>query len=503
MKSLGSISIAAALVLAACGSGAATPSDGGPGDAELPPDGSNSNPYAACAELTSPEQTVRELPAHLIGDVTGGGADLTAPVKPHTCAVTNAPFGVQSAGDDDVIAVTGLTPGVDYVARMVSSADLSFYVITGCSSPAGPTSSECLLYEDATTSGAEVGHFVAPDGPTWLVVDYYATEPPADGTWSIDVYPSACTGDAQCGGTTPSCLDGRCVGCSTSFDCADPTKPVCNTSTHTCGPGTSSCTGDDGPPSEDRDDGPAGARVLVPNSAGQAGLSGHICNAPATERDYVSFTVTQPGDDWEIQLNWQAAVDLDLALYDAHGHPLGLSFYEHPEDVVLTYLPAGTYYAAVSLFGPSQSTSVPYQLQTLRVGDACQSTADCAAVFRNQLYRGNCSGGACHMIDGGGQVGPGGACDSVSDCAAGSSCASFFFTADADTHDVCGTYCADNADCAALGYDFVCASYSSLPQSFCVKGCTSDLQCPVSVNTVPSSPPWARLHCEKTTGLCK
>jgi hypothetical protein len=486
------------LAAAACGGTTTAVPDAPSGDAPAPPDAGGDAMPLACAELTSPELTITALPTHVSGDLASTGADLIAPPQ---CATDDDPFGEQTAGNDEVIAVDGLTPGTDYVVRLVGSADLSFYVITGCSVPTGPANRDCLLYEDKTTSGAEVGHFVAPDAPVWIVVDYYASQPPTDGTWSLDVYASQCTSDAQCGGTTPSCLDGRCVGCSSSFDCADPAKPVCDTSTHVCGAGTGGCTGDDSMPPENGDDGPAGARVLVPDAQGRTTTTGHICNTPSSERDYFAFTVAQPGDDWEVQLSWSTTADLDLAVYDHDGATMGLSYYETPEDILLTYLPGGTYYVAVSQYAQQPvAQSTAYTLRTARAGDACASSADCAAEYRNQIYRGDCSGGACVPIAGGGALAPGDACDRVSDCATGSSCASFFFTANADTRDVCGTYCTHDSDCSGMGAGFVCTTY--LQQNFCVEKCTADAQCPVSVSTAPSTPPWARLRCDKPTGHC-
>src|SRR5256885_1174005 len=156
MKSLGSISIAAALAIAACSGGAGAPPPGGPRGGAPPPPRPHNHPHPPRAPAPPPPPT---------------GAPPPPPPPGHP----------------------------------------------------------------PRRRGAEVGPFIAPDGAAWLVIDYYATEPPADGTWSVDVYPSGCTSDAQCDGTTPSCLDGRCVGCSTSFDCTDPSKSVCNSSTHTCG----------------------------------------------------------------------------------------------------------------------------------------------------------------------------------------------------------------------------------------------------------------------------
>src|SRR5579862_6047936 len=144
--------VTVACALAACGGTALDNPDASPGGSDAsPPDGGVvDGPYAACNEITSPEITLTALPAHASGNIDSCGADLVAPAS---CAVTNAPFGVQTAGDDEVVAVTGLTAGTDYVVNLNGASDLSFYVVTGCSTATGPSSQECLLYEDATTSG--------------------------------------------------------------------------------------------------------------------------------------------------------------------------------------------------------------------------------------------------------------------------------------------------------------------------------------------------------------
>jgi Cys-rich repeat protein len=87
----------------------------------------------------------------------------------------------------------------------------------------------------------------------------------------------------------------------------------------------------------------------------------------------------------------------------------------------------------------------------------------------------------------------------VSDCAAGLSCSSFFFVANADTRDVCEPGCTSDAQCGA-GY--VCTTY--LQQNFCVQQCTADAQCPTSVDSQPTSgQPWYRLTCDVATGRCQ
>ncbi len=57
---------------------------------------------------------------------------------------------------------------------------------------------------------------------------------------SVDAGPDAST-CAVCGGNTPICLQGSCVECMVSADCNhDSTKPICDTTTHTC----AACTSD-------------------------------------------------------------------------------------------------------------------------------------------------------------------------------------------------------------------------------------------------------------------
>lgn len=445
----------------------------------------------ACGAFTGPGAST---PLHVSGAI--GAADVQAPSQ---CATVDAPFGMETGGPDAVVRVDGLSTGTAYAVRLDAAADLSFYVVTGCTAPTGPTSEQCLLFEDATTSGAETGQFVASGPTAYVVVDSFGSALPPDPTFTLDVHVASCTDSAQCGGATPICTNGACVECATSFDCHDPSRPVCS-ATGTCVMGDDACLSDD--PAEPDDDGPAGARLLAPDASGDASASGQICSSPSAEADYLAFDVTSLGDTWDLGLAWTGNPDLDLALYDATGAPLGLSFWEQPEHVRLTYLPAGRYYARVTESSASPDASpVAYTVTAHRTAGApCTSSADCAATFANQLYRGSCTAGACVPIDGAGTVPQGGACDHQSDCAAGLSCPSFFFVANADTRDVCAPSCASDADCAGLGGSYVCTTY--LQDNFCVQACTSDLQCPTAVGDPPPSGPWYRLTCDTASGRC-
>ncbi|HEU0033725.1 MAG TPA: hypothetical protein VFQ53_24025 [Kofleriaceae bacterium] len=479
------------LLAAACGENASPRMPDVDGGAPDPSDPA----YAACAEFTGPGVIV---PAHVEGVLAG--ADVTSP---GTCAVTNAPFGVESAGPDRVISLRGLRTGQPYVVKVTSTSDLGFYVTTGCSTSTGPSSEQCLLFEDESLGNVELGRFVATGTSAFVVVDYYSSQAPSSADFMLDVYEEECADASQCDASRPACSDGLCVECETSFDCHDAAAPRCDDVAHQCTTGIDTCTtgpyGDD--VAEPADDGPAGARVLALDATGRGVAAGAICASPLGESDFVAFDVTTIGEAWSLQLGWSGSRDLDLELFAADGTPLGMSFWEQPERVRLTYLPIGRYYARVREFASTIDPGpVSYTLLAQRtLGPGCTSATDCAAEFRNQLYRGRCEAGACVAIDGGGAIAEGGACDSQSDCGPLLHCPSFFFVAHADARDTCARGCSADADCAALG-DFVCTTY--LADNFCVPRCSSDAECPTSPGDEPTTGPWYRLRCDVTSGRC-
>jgi hypothetical protein len=476
-----------ALVLAACGGGGTTTPDAPPPDApvDMPP------AFPACREFGGNAATV---PAHIVGSLAS--ADVQSPTQ---CTSVDAPYGIESAGPDAVVRLDGLVPGTAYIVQLASAEDFAFYVTSGCSTPSGPAATECTLFVDASSGTQEVGRFVAESTTTYVVVDYYASHTPANQGFTLDVYAEACTINSQCSAGLPVCLNGKCVECASSFDCVDAQAPRCDTASATCIAGIDSCNTDDA--IEPDDDGPAGARALVPNGAGLATMNGEICSVPRSESDFYSFQVTAVGETWDLDLTWNGNRDLDLELFDATGSNFGLSYWEQPEHVRLTYLAPGTYYAKVTDFSAQTANSVAYTLTAQRtLGTGCTSRADCAAEFRNQVYRGECAAGSCVKIDGAGLVPEGGACDSVSDCGKNQSCPSFFFVANADTRDVCARTCSSDTDCMPLGGNYVCTTY--LITNFCVQKCTSSAQCPTSVDSTPTSGPWYQLSCQLATGRC-
>lgn len=451
--------------------------------------------YPACAEFAS--QPPIAVPVHLEGDLAG--ADL---VSPQQCGVVDAPYGIESAGVDRVVPLTNLRPGVAYVVKLRSSADLAFYVVTGCATESGPGADQCLLFEDASSGEVEVGRFVAGGTSAFVVVDHYESRAPSSTAFVLDVYAEQCEDDSQCtDGGAPACSDGLCVECVSSFDCPDPDKPRCDLMALACAPGVDSCIADDS--AEPRDDGPSGARVLALDAAGRATLTGSTCASPHGEADYVAFDVTTLGETWDFTMTWPGGRDLDLELYDAHGTPIGLSYWEQPERARMTYLARGRYYLRIDEFASTTDASpVSYSLTAQRtLGAGCAASADCAGEYRNQIYRGHCDAGACVAIQGQGAVAEGGACDSQSDCALALHCPSFFFVANADTRDTCARACDESTDCAPLGDHFVCTSY--LGNNFCVQKCTSDDHCPTAIGSQPgTNQPWRRLTCDIASGRC-
>jgi hypothetical protein len=478
-------------ILAACGGGSSTPKiTDGPTGSDAPPD-TPPDSYGACVKFNVTPQTA---PAHITGAVAG--ATLQAPAH---CAQIDAPYGVVSAGPDSVFEIGGLVVGTKYVVQLTASADLSFYVATGCTSASGPSDADCLLFEDASPTGNEVGQFTATGTTAYIVIDTFTSTPPANASFTLDVFADSCTSASDCSAGVPACVNGRCVQCATSFDCTDAAAPRCDAA-NTCQTGVDTCLTDD--PAEPHDDGPAGATVLVPDGTGYAAHSAQICSNPATEADFYAFDVASVGDTWDFALSWQGAPILHLDLYDAAGLPLGASYWEEPQTARLTFLAPGRYYAVVTEVAPANdAAAVNYTLEAQRTaGTGCTGSADCAATYRNQIYRGDCVAGSCVHLPATGAVAELGACDRQADCASGLSCPSFFFVSSADTRDVCARSCSGDTDCAVLGAGYVCTTY--LAQNFCVQKCTSSSQCPTSTTAQPGVGPWYRLTCDAPSGRC-
>jgi hypothetical protein len=424
----------------------------------------------------TPAGTISSYPGTFAGDTTNAGAEFT--VAEGACATENAFF--DPVGNDQVVQLENLTPGQLYVVSVDSAAaDLSFYVAEMCDA-AGPTTGACLLFNDATVAGtAEINAFRAPaSGRVAVIIDSYDA--------------------AELGAYTLSVSEGEC---STLYDCTTGAAPICDAgNTFLCVPGPNTCTGDDAADTgATSDDGPGGAQVITgPTQV----VTGAVCAEPVgVEGDWFAVTVLD-GESVDLQLDFDAgAADLDVYVFDGTGVLWGLTFWQAPETVNLTYLPAGTYYFMVNAFAPSGPAATAYTA-TFNVGPAqtCATSADCAAEYTTQVYRGNCAAsGACEFIAPGAATN-GAPCDSADDCMSGF-CSYLFFESDAQDS-VCSTMCTVTQDCAAVGAGLTCTTGFST--NFCLPSCANDIECGVVQTGAVNDPgeAWNYLTCTVADGTC-
>jgi len=289
--------------------------------------------------------------------------------------------------------------------------------------------------------------------------------------------------------------------CTNDFSCLLAASPVCN-GAGSCVAGPSACVGDDAADvGVGADDGPAAARTLVSGVA----ATGSICSSPASEADFYKIVVAN-GEGLTLALAWTngaTPVDLDPDILDSTGAVMGRSFYLNPENVRVTYLPAGTYYVRITSFAATASTAVQaYTLTVTRTAaQVCTSRADCAAEYSTQLYRGNCvtATGVCAAIPAGaGAVNT--PCDSGNDCTS-MRCSYIAFDADAQDS-VCSATCTTTAACTAIDPGLTCTT--GFQTNFCVPSCTTDLQCGANPGSsmVTTGQPWDYLTCTVATGTC-
>ena len=293
----------------------------------------------------------------------------------------------------------------------------------------------------------------------------------------------------------------RRAECVTSFDCPLSTEPLCSAS-GVCGAGPIDCTGDDeGDTTPGGDDGPAGARSLTGAVDTPVALTGAVCNVGAGETDFYTFTVLQ-GEGMVLDLTWDnAGRDLDLYAQADDGTLLGLAFWRRPEQVTLTYLPAGTYYLQVALYSTTPIPEAePYTITATRtLAQVCAGPADCAAEYADQLFRGDCAAGACEFIAPGAAA-TGALCDSSDDCLSGL-CSYVSFEADAH-ESLCTEPCTTTADCVTVGAGLTCTSGSF---GMCVPTCASNLDCganPYDGGLLEPDHPWHYYACNTAIGVC-
>ncbi len=296
----------------------------------------------ACLEFATPDGTISSYPGTFDGNVNDTSASQIVAVASGDCAEENAPYGVATPGPEQVVMLSNLVSGTEYMVSLDAAEDLSFYVATSCTGDDGPDSGECLLFVD-TGSNPEIGTFTEPtfvaptDGVAYVVVDRYTT-PPTDGTYTLTV-------------SEPEC--------ATSFDCTDPGTPVCDLTTRTCVAVAGDCVGDDGV--EDGDDAPGGATALTADTT----VDAHICDSPATESDW--YKLTAPGDENVlIQLSWTggpSGQEIYGLIYEADGTPY--TYFGGDTSPVVGVIPhaaAADWYVEIFRYGTDDTAVTDYTI---------------------------------------------------------------------------------------------------------------------------------------------
>ena len=321
-------------------------------DAAPSPDAADS---PACLAFLSPATVITAYPASGSGNINAGTqlVDVTAA----DCATVSAPLGVGAPGREQILALTNLVAGTEYRVSILGAADLSIYIATSCSGTAGPTTGECLLYQD-TLSLTETTTFTQPSfvapvaGVAYLIVDYFSTTAPGNGNFNFSIDE---------------------VECTTSFDCPSVDAPVCDA--FVCVPGPNDCLLNEDPsPPENADDGPAGATDIERDEPHAAA----VCEEGTLESDFYRFVATA-GEDLAIALEWNSTIaDLDLIVYDAAGVEVARAAgSDRPETATLIAPATGDYFAQVFEFSglATPTTADPYTLEVhLR---ECAWSGDC------------------------------------------------------------------------------------------------------------------------------
>ena len=342
------------VITAACGDDGNSNNDGGPGD------GSNGT-------CTTAPLAISSVPGMVMGTVKGGGADLNSPEG--SCTEEYGYY--EPVGEDTVVAINGLTPGMRYGLLLSSEDDLSLYVTPSCP-PATGMVAGCTTFTDEAiplfSAAPEEITFTATASTHYVVVDTGLEGADiATGNFKLDVSPASCgpqTEMTDCTGTTPYCREFACRECVSGFDCAAG-APSCNDA-YTCVAGPAQCTGDDTRDGGAGDDGPSVATMInAPTAVTATTITGNVCNTPAAEQDWYKVTL-----DRNVRLSLEftgAANDLDLYLLDSEG-----SIVERAEsnaginELILTadITASGLYYVVVTQYAPMNTVAaVPYTLK--------------------------------------------------------------------------------------------------------------------------------------------
>lgn len=295
-----------------------------------------------------------------------------------------------------------------------------------------------------------------------------------------------CKSDADClNPVRPYCVLDLCVECLGDGDCKDPASPRCDTDLNTCVacltdfdcPPDQQCKANNacsstptlckGDPGDDGDDVRAQAKDVTPfEASSSSSASGAVCNVlPQFEKNWCSFQ-SQQGESWTLALLTGTPISPlpRLEVFGEDGTLFGQSFFQNPQTIQLSYLPAGKYWIRVRN-SPYNQSKVFYSLQVERTVSSCSLDEQCGGSSFTEVYRSLCLQGACVWRNAGGTRSQGELCDHSSDCSSGLVC-----TAES-------------------------AIYASAPgtRSFCTPPCKLDVDCPDGQRCGGS---WASPRCE-------
>jgi hypothetical protein len=186
---------------------------------------------------------------------------------------------------------------------------------------------------------------------------------------------------------------------------------------------------------------------------------------------------------------------VQIEVFDAGGHLFGQSLWASPQQVDLSYLPAGKYFLRATARITNDYCS-PYDLTATRVPGACKADADCGVSFQTQTFRSLCQpDGACGARQAPGTVPEGGSCDASSDCVSGLSCPAdnHRYASSPAQRSRCARACTTDADCSG---GQVCESIGS-----CTLPCSTAQDCGAQLDTpTDDGTPWVYSAC--TDGHC-
>jgi hypothetical protein len=214
--------------------------------------------------------------------------------------------------------------------------------------PSGSFCMQCLTTDDCATYHNPNGPFCRTgDNICVHCLDNTACTNPAKPYCAADGSCAQCVDSSQCAGNPngPACSNGVCIRCASSFDCTSTQAPYCGqdaAGNPICEVIDGMCTSDD--PTENANDGPAGARPLASSATGL------ICSANFDEEDWFKYGVAATSTV-TFGLTWvDPQQSVHLFLYDSMGNFIDSSENQTAPQQIVQMLTPGTYYLQIFSF---------------------------------------------------------------------------------------------------------------------------------------------------------